>query len=608
MTKKNTLSKAIKRYRSYLLSVAFVSFCVNILLFTTPLFLMQVYDRVLASRNEFTLLMLVLVSLLLLAILGGMEFLRSNMMVRMGVQFDTIVAQPTFRKVFSNALRPSSPGGRQALDDIEKLRGFLTGNGLTTFLDVPWVPLFLAATFLFHPLLGLVATGGAIVIFALALYNETATRKLIAEAGETAQTASHIASVTFRNAEVIKALGMERVMSEKWREKHDHVVDRHVLASGRSARALSISRFVRLALQVLMLATGAYLVIENQVTAGIMFASSMMMGRALAPVEQSVSNWKQFIVARGAYLRLKTVLDGGTDPLEHIDLPDPKGAVSVDKLIYMLPGSDRPVLENVAFSIAPGVVLAIIGASGAGKSSLVRHLVGVCWPTRGAVRLDGAELSHWDPVKLGPFIGYLPQDVEVFSGTISENISRYQPDRDEDVVRAAKRAGVHDMILGLPKGYATDVGQGGWRLSGGQLQRIGLARALFGNPKLLVLDEPDASLDSTGEEALVNALQQMKADGTTIIFVSHKANMLRISDKVLVLESGKVRAFGPTNEVLKSGMVSAGGAPGGRTDKSSQGTSGAQPHRIVSTSARAPVEQTDQLAVAAASARRQEPD
>lgn len=551
MKKTTPLNQALKKYRGVLGTTIIFSFFINLLMFVGPLYMLQVYDRVLASRNETTLIMLTIVACGMLAVYGVLEFTRSRLLVRSGMQFDDILASPLFHRVLKGTLMMPGSNTAFALGDIDKLREFLTGNGLLAILDAPWVPIFLVVCFVFHPLLGIVATVGAVIIFILALANELSTSSTLREAGTASQTASHFATTTLQNAEVIKALGMEAPLREKWRDKHRDMLVLQARASDRAGMVMSTSKFVRMALQVFILGAGAYLVLLNEVSPGIMIAASIMMGRALAPVEQAVAHWKQFVAARSAYARLSRLFDQVPEDSDRTDLPAPKGALSVENLVSVIPGTRSTVLNGVTFAIEPGEALAVIGPSGAGKSSLVRHAVGVWMAVNGTVRIDGAEIGHWDPAKLADYIGYLPQDVELFSGSISENIARFQPDSDEKVVEAAMRAGVHEMVLELREGYDTQIGEGGRQLSGGQRQRIGLARALFGNPKLVILDEPNSNLDSEGEEALMGAIQSLKEEGSSVIFVSHKANLLALSDKVLVLNKGKVQAFGPTQQLMQ---------------------------------------------------------
>lgn len=550
MKKRTPLGIALAKFRTILGTTFVFSFFINLLMFIGPLYMLQVYDRVLQSRNETTLVMLTLIACAMLVVYGILEYVRSRMLVRAGMQFDELLASPLFNRVLKGTLANPGQNTQYALSDIDKLREFLTGNGLLALLDAPWVPIFLVVCFIFDPLLGYVATGGAVMIFVLALANEILTHNALRDAGIASQTASHFASSSLQNAEVIRALGMEGALRDRWNDRHRDMLVLQAKASDRAGVIMTASKFVRMVLQVFILGAGAYLVLEGQVSPGIMIAASIMMGRALQPVEMAVGHWKQVVGARTAYARLTRLFDQYPDENDKTDLPAPTGAISVEGLVSVIPGSRNQVLTGITFALEPGEVLAVIGPSGAGKSSLVRHLVGVWQPLAGAVRIDGAELQHWDPEKLADYIGYLPQDVELFSGSIAENIARFNPDMDEEVVEAAKLAGVHDMILGLKDGYDTQIGEGGRHLSGGQRQRIGLARALFRRPKFVVLDEPNSNLDTDGEEALMQAIRALKENLSTVIFVSHKANLLALSEKVLVLNNGKVQAFGPTAQLM----------------------------------------------------------
>jgi len=545
------LKSAFKTYRTILFSTVFFSFFINLLMFVGPLYMLQIYDRVLQSRNETTLVMISAIAFGMLAVYGILEFLRSRMLVRAGMRFDEMLAGPLFHRVVKGSLKNPGSNTQFALGDIDRLREFLTGSGLLAICDVPWVPVFLIICFLFHPILGIVATAGALVIFVLALMNELMTRKHLTSAGNASQTANHFASTTLQNAEVIRALGMETPLRERWRDKHSTMLNDQATASDRAGAVMSASKFTRMLLQVAILGTGAYLAILQQITPGVMIAASIMMGRALAPVEQSVAQWKTFVAARTANARLKNLFDTIDDDTDRTDLPPPEGKLTVEQLISVIPGTRTTVLNGIQFALEPGESMAVIGASGAGKSSLVRHLVGVWQPLSGTVRLDGSELGHWDPEKLGAHLGYLPQDVELFSGTIAENIARFKEAASDTIIKAAQDAGVHDMIQKLPEGYETQIGTGGRQLSGGQRQRVGLARALFGDPRLVILDEPNSHLDSEGEAALIKAIQQMKAEKRTVIFVTHKANLLALSEKILILANGRVQGFGPTQQLLQ---------------------------------------------------------
>lgn len=553
MQNKTPIKAAYAKFRAVLLSTILFSFFINLLMFIGPLYMLQVYDRVLASRNETTLFMLSLIAISLLVIFGLLEFVRSRVLVRAGLQFDDVLASPLFGRVVQAQLTNPNSQSQYALSDIDKIREFLTGQGLIAFFDAPWVPLFLALCYIFHPWLGFVAIVGAVIIFALALANELMTRESLKQAGNASQDASHFAGVALQNSEVIRALGMERELESRWTKRHDGMLVDQARASDRAGGILATSKFVRMALQTAILGTGAYLALLQEISPGVMIAASIIMGRALAPVELAVSQWKQFIAARQAHGRLTNLFKNIEEENERTDLPEPIGELTIAQLTSFIPGTKFNVLKNINFNLEPGEILTIIGPSGSGKSSLVRHLVGV-WPAvSGTVRLDGAELSHWDPEKLGEHLGYLPQDVKLFPGSVAENISRFKSMADsEKIIEAAQIAGAHDMIQHFGDGYETEVGDRGMQLSGGQRQRVGLARALYGNPKLVVLDEPNSNLDSAGEEALTDALRRLKSLGTTVVVVTHKPNLLAVSDKVLILDNGMVQNFLPTADLLKA--------------------------------------------------------
>jgi ATP-binding cassette subfamily C protein/ATP-binding cassette subfamily C protein EexD len=558
MKNKNVFSDALKTYRSVLFSTIVFSAAINALMFVGPLYMLQVYDRVLQSRSEMTLLVLTFIAVFMLAIYGVMEWLRSRVLVRAGMRFDDTLANPLFNRVVTSTITQPQAKANFALGDIDRLREFFTGSGLIAICDVPWVPVFLVVCFVFHPLIGWVATIGAVVIFVLALLNELVTRKSLGEANTHSQAAQHFANTTLQNVEVIRALGMEDSLRQRWAGMHRKMLELQAGASDRAGVLLSASKFVRMGLQIAILGTGAYLALEGQISPGVMIAASIMMGRALAPVDQVVGQWKQVIGARQAYARLKQLFEMLPGEEERLQLPKPEGRISAEQLIIAAPGSRTPIVQGVAFQLEPGETLALVGPSGAGKSSLVRALVGIWSPLGGAVRIDGSELDHWNRSELGNHMGYLPQSVELFAGTIAENIARFRDSDAEAIVLAAQRAGVHDLIQSLPDGYATQIGVGGQQLSGGQRQRVGLARALFGDPAFIVLDEPNANLDGEGEAALVRALKDLKERRRTVVFVSHKTGLLALSDKTLIMADGRMRAFGPTREVLQPKAAVAG--------------------------------------------------
>jgi ATP-binding cassette subfamily C protein len=558
MKAKTPLAQAYGKFRAVFGATVLFSFFSNILMFVGPLYMLQVYDRVLASRNELTLVMISAIAIALLVTYGLLEFIRSKLLVRAGLQFDDMLANPAFNRVIRHQLANPNAGSHATLQDVDRVREFMTGQGILAFFDAPWVPLFLALCFAFHPWLGIVALVGAVVIFALALTNEFATRNLLQEAGSANAGAAHFVSTTVQNAEVIRALGMEKQLTKRWSTQHDDVLGKQARASGRAGAIMASTKFVRMTLQIAILGVGAYLAILQEISPGIMIAASIVMGRALAPVEQAVGQWKQFVGARQAHKRLTQIFDILGEEEDRMTLPNPKGNLVVQSLVATAPGakpgmsgSKPAILKGVSFSINQGEVLAVIGPSGSGKSTLVRHLVGALQPASGAVRMDGTELQHWDPEQLGRYMGYMPQDVKLFRGSVSENIARFVEDaKDPEIVAAAQLSGAHEMIQTLGEGYDTDVGDGGQSLSGGQRQRVGLARAVFRNPSLIVLDEPNSNLDAHGEQALAACIQEMKKRGKTVVLVTHKANLLALTDKTLMLVNGQVEKFGPTREMF----------------------------------------------------------
>ena len=536
--------------RPNLLCVVFFSAFINLLMLVAPLYMLQVYDRVLMSKSYVTLTALTVIALGCLVVYGILEFVRSRILIRTGLKLDEYLNERVFRVIFKASIGSSADTSAQALRDTDTIREFLSGGAIIAFCDAPWVPLFIIAGFLLHPWLGLVSLIGAIVIFILALFNEISTRSLMGEASGRSLAATHYASTSLRNAEVVHALGMISSVMNIWGHRHSEGLVLQTRASDRAGIFLATSRFIRMALQVGILGVGAYLAVRGDITPGAMIAGSIIMGRALAPVEMGVGQWRTFVFARNAYRRLAEIMSQNPIHERPMPLPEPIGEVTVDKVIVIPPGAETPVLMNISLSVTPGTALGLIGPSGSGKSSLARALVGVWRPHGGSIRYDGAELSQWDPEQLGPYLGYMPQDVELFSGTVADNISRFQQADSTTVVEAALKAGVHEMILEFPDGYNTELGENGYALSGGQRQRIALARALYGDPKVLILDEPNANLDTEGEHALAEALKKAKESGQAIVVISHRASLLSIVDNVAVLKDGVLLRFGSRDTVL----------------------------------------------------------
>ena len=526
------------------------SLFINLLTFVGPLYMLQIYDRVITSRNQTTLVAITLIAVYMLILFALLEKLRSTILVRLGLLFDAKSRTPLFDAVLKASILQPGKGYSYILRDLDSIREFLTGAGLIAFCDAPWAPIFIAGCFMLHSWFGWTALGGASLIFVLAVANELATRGHLKTASMHAAMAASQAMATLRNAEVLQAMGMAESLRDRWLSKQVEVLELQAAASDRAGYLISATKCARLFLQVAILGIGAYLAIVQEGSPSAMVAASIIMGRALAPVELAVSQWKSFLAARSAYERITTLVRSVPPVTAKMRLPEPKGSLEVEGITVTPPGGRDVTLRNVSFALDAGDILGVIGPSGAGKSTLARALVGV-WPLEaGKIRIDSADLSQWDVRQLGPKIGYLPQDVELFSGTIAENICRFSTQDADAVVEAAFMAGVHDMIVALPQGYNTQIGESGRALSGGQRQRIGLARALYGKPALIVLDEPNASLDADGEAALMSAIHRLKNDRRTLILVTHKHNVLSIADKILILADGGVDEFGARGELL----------------------------------------------------------
>ncbi|MCP5155358.1 MAG: type I secretion system permease/ATPase [Ectothiorhodospiraceae bacterium] len=555
------LRDALRACRLAFVMVGVFSLAISLLMLVVPIYMMQVFDRVLATRNLDTLMALTVIAGFAVLVLGVLEAIRAMIMSRVGTWLDRALAPDVLGNVGLLAARGVAVIGAQGLRDLASVRNYLSGPAVFALFDAPFVPVFLAVVFFVHPLLGWVSVGGALALFALALTNELATRRPAAEANAQSARALNEADAAVRNADVIEALGMMSTLQARWRATSEQFLGHHAVASDRASAIGAAARGFRLLLQLTMLGVGAWLVTRNQLTGGAMIAASIIAGRAMAPVEQSINGWKVMIAAQAAYRRVRALLETDLDAAGSMTLPEPQGALTVEGLIYIPRGSTTPILRDVSFRLEPGTALGLIGPSAAGKTTLVRHLVGSLAPTRGSVRLDGADLTRWNASDRGRWLGYLPQNVELFAGTVRENIARMAPAApDEEVVAAAQLAGAHDMILALPNGYDTVIGPGGGVLSGGQRQRIALARAVFGRPRLVVLDEPNASLDSEGEQALVVALGKLAERGTTVVLVAHRPSLMATMDKMLMLRAGAVAAFGNRDEVM--GRVAAPGVTG----------------------------------------------
>lgn len=547
---KTEIGRALLAFKRTFWTIGVFSAIINLMMLVPSLYMLQVYDRVLASRNEITLLMLTLLMLGAYLFMGGLEVIRSFILVRVGARFDMMLNKRVYTASFEQNLKQAGGNAGQTLSDLTNLRQFLTGNALFAFFDAPWFPIYLFVIFMFEPSLGLFALCGTIVLVILAYVNERVTKSPLSEANTMAVSASSLATNNLRNAEVIESMGMLPNLMGRWFKLHGKFLNLQADASQKAGTIGAATKFVQTALQSLVLGFGALLVLENRITPGMMIAASILVGRTLAPVQQVIGVWKSWSSTRSAFDRLTKLLEANPARPAGMALPAPQGHLALEGVTASPPGMRNPVVRNVSFAINPGDVLGVIGPSGSGKSTLARLLVGV-WPAMmGKVRLDGADIYTWNKAELGPHMGYLPQDIELFSGTVSENIARFGEVDSDKVVQAAKRAGVHDMILHFPEGYDTRLGDGGAGLSGGQKQRLGLARAMYGDPSLIVLDEPNSNLDEAGEAALTAAVNDLRQRGKTIVLITHRPSAIGITTKLLLMRDGAVHMFGPTDKVL----------------------------------------------------------
>ncbi|QPI09212.1 type I secretion system permease/ATPase [Stutzerimonas stutzeri] len=549
--RENSLKTALKACKGSFLSVGFFSFFVNALMLVPSFYMLQVYGRVVTSGSIPTLVMLTLIMTILMGTMGSLEWVRSRIMVRLSTRLDVLLSRDVYRASFKKALDSGGmDASAQPLNDLTGLRQFLTGNGLFAFFDTPWLPVYIGVMFLFHPWYGWFAIGCAIVLLILAVVNERLTGKAIADANKQNIAASLHTNKNLRNAEVIESMGMLETLMGRWGERQRQVLLLQSQASDKGGMVTSFSKTFRMLSQSLILGIGAYLAVKQEITPGLMIAGSILLGRALAPIDLMIGSWKGFISARSQYARLSEILDQQQAEPHRMSLPAPEGQVLVENLIVSAPGSKTPILKNISFAVPAGSVVGVIGPSASGKSTLARALLGVWSPQHGVVRLDGADINNWDKRELGPYVGYLPQDIELFEGSISENIARFRDVEPDKVIHAAKTAGVHDMILQLPDGYDTVIGSDGMNLSGGQRQRIGLARAIYGSPRLIILDEPNSNLDEVGERALAAAIQQLKATGATVFVITHRTSILAQLDRLLVMSNGAIGMYGPRDQVM----------------------------------------------------------
>ena len=550
-SKKTELEQAIYYCRSAFYTAAFFSLFINLLMITPAIYMLQVYDRVLSSGSESTLLVITLLLVFLFVSMGLLEWMRSLILVRVSSKLETLLNSRLFTVSFKQALYSGGQNSNgQPLEDLTALRQFMTGNGLFAFFDMPWIPIYMAILFLFHPAIGWLAVATAIILVVFAIFNEKSTSKWLQRANVLAMQNRSRLGKNLMNAEVVESMGMLGNLKGRWLEQVNKVLVLQSKASSNAGFWVSLSKVFRMTAQSLVLGLGAYLALQQEISPGIMIAGSILLGRALAPIDLLIGTWKGFIAARGQYTRLNELLKKVPQEGEPMQLPDPEGNIRVENILVVPPGGKIPVVKGVNFAVEKGQLIGVIGPSGAGKSTLARALLGV-WPIHsGKVRLDGADIAQWDREALGSFIGYLPQDVELFEGTISENIARFGTVDPNKVIAAAMKADVHEFILRLPAGYDTVISGSGGVLSGGERQRIGLARALYGDVRLVVLDEPNSNLDDQGEQALMNALITLKSEQVTVLIISHRPSVLKVVDQIILMKEGILVDYGTTANVL----------------------------------------------------------
>ncbi|MDD5400381.1 MAG: type I secretion system permease/ATPase [Sulfurimonas sp.] len=544
------LKEAILKSKKSFIMVGFFSLVINILMLVPSLYMLQLYDRVMASRSQDTLIMLTGIVVFLFLVMALLEVVRSRVLVKVGNKMDSLLSQRVFDSVFELAQKYPGKASSIPLSDLTQVRQFMTGNGLFAFFDAPWMVIYIAVLFMFHPLFGYFAIFAAIILVGITIANEYTTKQKLSEANNLSRSSSAFVEANLRNAEIVHAMGMKENIRKIWEERYFGFLNAQNDASNSAGIWSNASKSLRMLFQSLILGLGGYLAIKAELSPGMMIAGSIIMGRALAPLDLMIGSWKGFSNARASYQKLDGLLKEFPKDKEYMKLPAPQGEILIEGAVVAPPGASQPSLRGISMMIQKGDVVGIIGPSAAGKSSLARVILGL-WPlAAGKVRLDKADIYQWDKQELGNYIGYLPQDIELFEGTISQNIARFGEIDSQKVVEAAQRAGVHEMILRLPEGYDSKIGVGGLALSGGQRQRVGLARALYNNPVLVVLDEPNSNLDDAGEIGLVNAINYLKKIGSTVIIITHRPSILQVTNKIALINQGALELYGNSNDVL----------------------------------------------------------
>ena len=547
---RSELTRALWAFRREFLVVGIFSMIANVLMLAPTLYMLQIYDRVMASRSELTLLAMSLITLFFFFFLAFAEWMRSKVLVQSGVRLDGLLGSRVFNASFEAQLAPTGVSPSRSFSDLIQIRQFLTGNGILAFFDTPWAPVYLVVLFFLHPMLGWVAVFFAMLQGLLVWFGH---RRTVAPSEDAARASSETGAYLhskLRNSEVLESMGMVHNLRPQWAARHGRALSLGGNAQALTHRITAVSKFLRYTQQSLALGAGALLVIDGQLSPGAMIAANVLMSRALAPIDMLVGTWRGFISARSAFERLELLLGAHPERDPALSRVAPQGALTLRGVVASAEGRKEPILKGVSVAAPAGVVTVVLGPSGSGKSTLARCMIGI-WPhVSGEVLLDGLPINGWDRTELGPYLGYLPQDIELIEGSIAENIARFGEVDSEKVIAAARSAGLHEMILRFPKGYDTSIGEAGGILSGGQRQRIGLARAIYGDPVLVVLDEPNANLDDVGEVALVNTVRELKAKGSTVFLITHRPGILAVADRLLILANGQVQADGPRDEVL----------------------------------------------------------
>lgn len=566
---RSELTTVLWAFRREFLIVGLFSMVANVLMLTPTLYMLQVFDRVMVSRSELTLLIVTLVMLFLLAMMSFAEWSRSRLLIRSGVRLDGVLGTRVFNASFEAYLNQSATSPSRGFADLAELRQFLTGNGVFALFDAPWTPIYIGVLFMLHPWLGFLAIAFALVQAGLAWFGHRHTVVPTLDAAKAQGTVNGYLQSKLRNAEVLEAMGMVRNLRHRWYGRHDNAVDLNTRAQAIGNRISAWSKFIRYTQQSLSLGAGALLVIDGQLSPGAMIASNVLITRALAPIDMLVSSWRSYIGARAAFGRLEELLQEHPARDPALRRVAPTGSVTLRDVVATAPGRAEPILNGVSLQADPGTVTVVLGPSGSGKSTLARVILGI-WPdVSGEVLLDALPVSSWNRTELGPYLGYLPQDIELFDGTLADNIARFSDVDSKRVIAAATAAGLHEMILRFPAGYDTPIGEAGRILSGGQRQRIGLARAIYGDPALIVLDEPNANLDDAGDAALLGAVKGLKAAGKTVFLITHRPGALAVADQLLILRDGRVQAQGPRDAVLQALQAAqpparpTGAVPGG---------------------------------------------